>query len=320
MMSHTGWALFFLVCANQAGVPVPGGASLVAAGALAGGGILSFPLVVAVGVGGTLVADLVWFSLGRWRGAQALGVLGRISRRARTYVLRAQGFLTAHRLRFLLSARFLPEMNPVAAGLAGAAGVRVLPYFSSAVGSALIWAGTWAGLGYVLSGVLARVAAQAGLLPTVAIAGAVVGYATFAYAGHRVIPARVDGAGTDREELTVRLDLGSRTHGSRRSGDGTVARRLSLLAAPTSVQGRCDERPGPDECGPSARLDRLALATAPEGRDAADFRGPVGERGPLGVDDDRKPEPPLLVLPLRKDVVTASHGVLTASPGADRPD
>src|SRR5437588_360181 len=68
MMSHTGWALFFLVCANQAGVPVPGGASLVAAGALAGGGILSFPLVVAVGVGGTLVADLVWFSLGRWRG------------------------------------------------------------------------------------------------------------------------------------------------------------------------------------------------------------------------------------------------------------
>ncbi|PYM84910.1 MAG: hypothetical protein DME09_07495 [Candidatus Rokuibacteriota bacterium] len=227
-------------------------------------------------------------------------MLGRISRRARTYVLRAQDFLAAHRLRFLLSARFLPEMNPVAAGLAGAAGVRVLPYFSSAVGSALT--------------------AQAGLLPTVAIAGAVVGYATFAYAGHRVIPARVDGAGTDREELTVRLDLGSRTHGSRRSGDGTVARRLSLLAAPTSVQGRCDERPGPDECGPSARLDRLALATAPEGRDAADFRGPVGERGPLGVDDDRKPEPPLLVLPLRQDVVTASHGVLTASSGADRPD
>ena len=300
MMSHTGWALFFLVCANQAGVPVPGGASLVAAGALAGSGILSFPLVVAVGVGGTLVADLVWFSLGRWRGAQALGVLGRISRRARTYVLRAQGFLTAHRLRFLLSARFLPEMNPVAAGLAGAAGVRVVPYFSSAVGSALIWAGTWAGLGYVLSGVLARLAAQAGLLPLVAIAGALVGYATFAYAGYRVTPDSVDGAGTGREELKVRLDLGNRSHGPRRSDDGTVARRLSLLAAVTSVQGRCDERPGLNEFGDCARLDRLALATAPKGRDAADFRGPVGERGPLGVDDDRKLEQPLLVLPLRQ--------------------
>jgi membrane protein DedA with SNARE-associated domain len=182
MTSHAELALFVLVCANQAGVPVPGGVSLVGAGALAGSGILSFPLVLAVGVGGTLVADLVWFSLGRWRGAEALGVLGRISRRARTYVLRAQGFLVAHPLRFLLTARFLPELNPVAAGLAGAAGVRAMPYFSSAGGSALIWTGTWAGLGYLLSGVFARIAMHAGFSLLVAIAGALVGYATFAYA------------------------------------------------------------------------------------------------------------------------------------------
>ncbi|PYM33033.1 MAG: hypothetical protein DME17_19360 [Candidatus Rokuibacteriota bacterium] len=303
MTSHAELALFVLVCANQAGVPVPGGISLVGAGALAGSGILSFPLVVAVGVGGTLVADLVWFSLGRWRGAQALGVLGRISRRARTYVLRAQGFLMAHRLRFLLSARFLPEMNPVAAGLAGATGVRVVPYFASAAGSALIWAGIWAGLGYLLSGALARIAAHAGFSLLVAIAGALVGYATFAYARGTASSQRVDGAATGVEELTVRLDRGDRNHGLGGIEGGTIARRpsatpASLLAALASLQRRCHDRRGPDEFGRGARLDRLALAPAPEGRDAADFRGLGGGDGPLGVDDDRKVEQPLFVLPL----------------------
>src|SRR5947209_19954911 len=99
MTSHAELALFVLVCANQAGVPVPGGISLVGAGALAGSGMLSFPLVVAVGVGGTLVADLVWFSVGRGRGAQALGVLGRISPRRRTHARPAAGFLLPHSTR-----------------------------------------------------------------------------------------------------------------------------------------------------------------------------------------------------------------------------
>ena len=175
MMSHTGWALFFLVCANQAGVPVPGGASLVAAGALAGGGILSFPLVVAVGVGGTLVADLVWFSLGRWRGAQALGVLGRISRRARTYVLRAQDFLAAHRLRFLLSARFLPELNPIAAGLAGAAGMRVSRFLPGAAVSAAVWAGSWIGIGHLLTYGGAGLARSVGIPLTFVVIATLVG-------------------------------------------------------------------------------------------------------------------------------------------------
>jgi len=301
MTSHAELALFVLVCANQAGVPVPGGMSLVGAGALAGSGILSFPLVVAAGVGGTIVADLVWFSLGRWRGAQALGVLGRISRRARTYILRAQGFLMAHRLRFLLSARFLPEMNPVAAGLAGAAGVRVVPYFSSAVGSALIWTGTWAGLGYLLSGVFARMAAHTGFSLLVAIAGALVGYATFAYARRAASSQSVDGAGSGVEEPNVRRDLGDRSHRLSGVDGGPTARRPSAtpLAALASLQRPGHDHGRPDEFGRCARLDRLAVATAPDGRDAADFRGLVPGEGPLGADHDRRVEQPVFVLPLR---------------------
>ena len=299
MTFHAELALFVLVCANQAGIPVPGGMSLLGAGALAGSGILSFPLVVAVGTGGTLVADLVWFSLGRWRGAQALGVVGRISRRARTYVLRAQGVLMAHRLRFLLSARFLPEMNPVAAGLAGAAGVRVVPYFSSAAGSALIWTGTWAGLGYLLSGVFARIGAHAGVSLLLAIAGALAGYVTFAYARGAVSSEGVDGAGTSVAEPTVRLDRGDR--GDRLNGvdGGRIARRPSATPATLLASRRrpYHDRQGPSEFGRGARLGRLAVATAPEGPDAADLRGLVGGEGPFGVDDDRRLAQPLLSCP-----------------------
>src|SRR2546430_15471840 len=119
MTSHAELALFVLVCANQAGVPVPGGISLVGAGALAGSGILSFPLVVAVGVGGTLVADLVWFSLGRWRGAQALGVLGRISRRGPADGLPPQGLLMGHPPPVPVCAPFFAPKKSLGAGRGG---------------------------------------------------------------------------------------------------------------------------------------------------------------------------------------------------------
>lgn len=63
------------------GVPIPVVPSLLAAGALAahaGTGVL---MPVLVTVSAALVADLLWYGLGRWRGRQALAVVGRLSRR-----------------------------------------------------------------------------------------------------------------------------------------------------------------------------------------------------------------------------------------------
>ena len=54
-----------------------------------------------------------------------------------------------------MGARFLPELNPVAAGLAGATRATLGRYLPCAVGTALIWAGTWTGLGYVLGAAMA---------------------------------------------------------------------------------------------------------------------------------------------------------------------
>jgi membrane protein DedA with SNARE-associated domain len=149
----TPWAafvLFVLVLANQAGVPIPATPSLLADGALAAGGRLSFSVILAAAVAAALSADLVWYGLGRWRGAQTLAVLRR-RMKPHAWIDWVERLFLTHRFGVLFGARFLPELNPVGAGLAGATGVGPAHFLLSASGSALVWAGAWAGTGYLLT-------------------------------------------------------------------------------------------------------------------------------------------------------------------------
>ena len=79
--------LFAAVLANQAGVPIPVVPYLVTAGALAahaGTGMLLTNLVV---VGAALVADGIWYGLGRWRGRDVLLALARLLKRSAEHAL-----------------------------------------------------------------------------------------------------------------------------------------------------------------------------------------------------------------------------------------
>jgi membrane protein DedA with SNARE-associated domain len=171
MMGHALWVLFVWVLGNQAGVPVPDVPALLAAGALAGRSSLGFTVVLTLVVGATLCADLAWYSVGRWRGAQVLGALHRLLRRPKMRGDRVRGLYRAHHFGFLVSARFLPELNPVAAGLAGAMRVRLTRYLLCSAGSALVWAGTWAGLGCLVGGTIVEGAARLDIARPVLIAG-----------------------------------------------------------------------------------------------------------------------------------------------------
>ena len=140
--------LFLWVFGNQAGVPVPVVPALLAAGALAGtAGDLTGILVLAVGA--ALCADLAWYSFGRWRGARALDWLRRF-RWANAAMNRTASVSSTRQIAILVSARFLPEANPIAAGLAGATGTTLGCHLLRGLGTAVIWAGTWTGIGYVL--------------------------------------------------------------------------------------------------------------------------------------------------------------------------
>src|SRR4051794_41756013 len=63
-------ALFGLVLAESAGIPVPGETALLTAGVLAGAGHLALPLVVAVAIAAAVTGDTLGYWLGR-RGGRA---------------------------------------------------------------------------------------------------------------------------------------------------------------------------------------------------------------------------------------------------------
>jgi membrane protein DedA with SNARE-associated domain len=154
LVDHTAWVLFLWVLGNQAGAPIPVTPAILAAGALAHSHF-EFMTVLAVVVGAALCADVAWYSVGRWRGAQVLRPLRLRFEWVSTRIERAANLSMAHEVVLRVGVRFLPELNPVAAGLAGATQATLGRYLPCAVGSAFIWAGTWIGLGYVLGAAVA---------------------------------------------------------------------------------------------------------------------------------------------------------------------
>ena len=176
--------------------------ALLGAGALAGSGDLSMAVIIAVAIGASLGADLTWYGLGRWRGAKVLRMLGRLSPSAGLLVGRAGHVFAAHGRVFQLGARFLPELNAIAAGLAGATKVNIPRFVCYGAASALVWAGAWTGLGYSLSDAVTETAARLGIRLIVLFLAAFALYLPFRrLRRHRMIhvfrQARVDPSDLD---------------------------------------------------------------------------------------------------------------------------
>jgi membrane protein DedA with SNARE-associated domain len=151
MLDHAEWIVFALILANQAGIPVFAAPALLAVGALVWTGDVNVGVALAGTMAASLSADLGWYTVGRCRGHWALATLGRLSRGTRKFVDDAKRLFLAHDRAFQLGARFLPELNPVAAALAGVAGVGLRRFVLGASMSAAIWAGTWMGVGYLIA-------------------------------------------------------------------------------------------------------------------------------------------------------------------------
>ena len=77
---HHGYVVLFAwVAAEQLALPVPSEPVLLAAGVLAGAGLLRLPSAIAVGVAASLLSDVIWYEIGRARGSQVMRLLCRIS-------------------------------------------------------------------------------------------------------------------------------------------------------------------------------------------------------------------------------------------------
>src|SRR5215472_7515434 len=148
LIAHGLPLVFGAVFVEQMGLPLPALPWLLAAGALAATGKFNLLLGLVVTVLACLIADAVWFYLGRFRGNQVLALLCRISLEPDSCVRRTQNVFTRYGLRGVLVAKFLPGMSTVAPPLAGMSGIGAGRFlFVDGVG-ALLYAGVLFGFGY----------------------------------------------------------------------------------------------------------------------------------------------------------------------------
>jgi membrane protein DedA with SNARE-associated domain len=131
------------VFVNQLGVPVPLVPTLIVAGAVAASGQLSLPAVLAGCVLACLVADALWYIVGRIFGLRVLRTLCRISLEPDSCVSQTQGRFEQWGVNSLIIAKFVPGLSIIAPPMAGALSIGWPRFLSLSTLSALLWVGAW---------------------------------------------------------------------------------------------------------------------------------------------------------------------------------
>jgi membrane protein DedA with SNARE-associated domain len=179
LLRHGYVLLLGWVFAEQAGLPLPSVPLLLAAGVLAGTGRLNFELCLLASMLAAVSADTMWYRLGRQRGIRILQWICKISLEPDSCVRRTEGIFEKYGAKSLLFAKFLPGLNTVATPLAGVfhMGLRRFLVFDAL--GALVWSGTFLGLGFVFSEQIERIAENLRLAGGGAMALAIAGLALY---------------------------------------------------------------------------------------------------------------------------------------------
>jgi membrane protein DedA with SNARE-associated domain len=211
VIRHGYAVLFFWVLAEQGALPVPSIPLLLVCGALAKAGHLGGVPIVIYGVLACLIADSLWFQIGRIRGTKILGFLCRMALEPDSCVRQTKSGFVKYGVRFLLISKFIPGMNALAAPLAGSSRVGWGEFvFFDSVGAA-IWISTWATAGYIFSEQLEAigdVVGRAGFRLFLSIVAVTAGWIAWKYFQRRRFFKKLAIARIPAAELRRMLDAG----------------------------------------------------------------------------------------------------------------
>ncbi|MDQ2898698.1 MAG: VTT domain-containing protein [Acidobacteriota bacterium] len=211
LIRHGYSVIFFWILAEQGALPLPSIPVLLAAGALIHANRFSGTLVLSCAIAACMIADNVWFQLGRHRGTAVLRFLCRIALEPDSCVRKTENVFVRYGNRSLLLAKFVPGFNAVAAPLAGISGMSLPRFLIFDVLGSLVWSFSYVGLGFVFSGQLEIVASYAvrmgsGLLLFAAVLlGLWIGWK---YTQRRKFLRKLAIARITPEELKSKLDAG----------------------------------------------------------------------------------------------------------------
>src|SRR6266853_5745368 len=157
LVRHGAAVLFAAVFIEQIGVPLPAAPWLLAAGALAGTGKMSWLAALIAAALGSVLADFLWFYLGRLRGQRVLGILCRISLEPDSCVRRTQDLFTRYGMRGVMVAKFIPGLSTLAPPMAGSSGVSAPRFFFFDALGSLLYTGSFVLVGVLFSRQLEQV-------------------------------------------------------------------------------------------------------------------------------------------------------------------
>jgi membrane protein DedA with SNARE-associated domain len=211
-VARHGYALLFCwILAEQGAIPLPSIPLLIVCGALFRDGRLHpLPALLAC-VAAALLADIVWFQLGRRLGTRVLRLLCRVSLEPDSCVRRTENAFLRYGLRSLLISKFVPGLNAVAAPMAGNSGVRLVRFLAFDSLGTLFWISTYMFVGYAFGAQLESAVAYASRMGSglvVGVVGLFAAWLAWKFVQRRSFLRDLAVARITAEELQQRLDAG----------------------------------------------------------------------------------------------------------------
>jgi membrane protein DedA with SNARE-associated domain len=157
LVRHGAAVVFAAVFIEQMGIPLPAAPWLLGAGALAVAGKVNWLTAFAAATFGSLLADVIWFYLGRYGGHRVLNLLCRISLEPDSCVRRTQDVFTRYGMRGVVVAKFVPGLSTLAPPLAGTSGMSAARFFLFDGLGSLLYAATFILVGALFSHQLEQV-------------------------------------------------------------------------------------------------------------------------------------------------------------------
>jgi membrane protein DedA with SNARE-associated domain len=208
LIRHGYAVLFGWVLLEQMGLPIPSVPLLIAAGALARAGRMNLMFAVALAFVAIILADLFWYSLGRYRGGRILKLLCRISLEPDSCVRRTENLFVRHGVLALLVAKFVPGLNTAAPSLAGIFRMPARRFMVFDALGAVFWVVTVTSLGLILGDQLEEIALRWGGWLVAVLAGGLAVYILWKFIQRRRFIRRLRMARITPMELMDKLTAG----------------------------------------------------------------------------------------------------------------
>jgi membrane protein DedA with SNARE-associated domain len=211
-LAHYGYILIFgWLLLEQGALPLPSVPLLLACGALVRSGQLHPLLLLGSGLAACLIADNVWFQLGRHRGGKILNFLCRIALEPDSCVRKTENAFVKYGVNSLLVSKFIPGLNAVAAPLAGSSRVSLGRFIIFDTAGILIWILVYAGLGYMFSNqieIVGEYAIRTGSGLVILVIAVTVLWIAWKYVQRQRFLRKIAGARISPEELRSKLEAG----------------------------------------------------------------------------------------------------------------